>query len=56
MTDAVFAQQQMMKKHRENQKGLHMVFIDMEKAYNRVPHEGVWRCMREEKNVYRRRT
>ena len=46
-TDAIFAVRKLMEKHREKQKGLHMVFIDQEKAYHRVPRQEVWRFMRD---------
>ena len=45
--DAVFSLRVIMEKYREGQKGLHTVFIDLEKAYDQVPQQEVWRCMRE---------
>ena len=38
----------MIEKHREMQKELHLVFIDLEKAYDMVPRQEVWRCLREQ--------
>ena len=45
-TDAIFDLRQLLEKFREGQETLHCVFIDLEKAFDRVPRAEVWNCLR----------
>ena len=45
-TDAMFALRILMEKYREGQREIHCVFVDLEKAYPRVPPEELGYCMR----------
>ena len=45
-TDAMFSLQMLTEKYREGQRELHSVFVDLEKAYDRVLREESWYCMR----------
>ena len=45
-TDAMFALRMLMEKYREGQRELHCAFVDLEKAYDRVPREDLRYCKR----------
>ena len=49
-TDAMFALRMWMEKYREGQRELYCVFVDLEKAYNRIPREELWYCMKKIRN------
>ena len=43
--DAIFSLRMLLKKWSEGQKAVHCAFIDLEKAYDRVPREELWECL-----------
>ena len=45
-TDAMFALRMLMEKYRKGQRELRCEFVDLEKAYDRVPREELWYCMK----------
>ncbi|XP_047491788.1 uncharacterized protein LOC125041079 [Penaeus chinensis] len=43
---AVFALRQVVEKYREGQEKMHCIYLDLEKAHDRVLRQEVWNCLR----------
>ncbi|VDO19860.1 unnamed protein product [Heligmosomoides polygyrus] len=44
--DAIYTARLLIEKHREKQKPVHIAFLDLKKAFARVPREVIWYALR----------
>lgn len=46
MTDAIYALRLLIKRHCEKNKTVHLAFLDLEKAFELIPHDLIWHSFR----------
>jgi hypothetical protein len=47
--ETIFLIRQLMERCREQKKGMHMIFIDLEKVYDKVPRNVMWWALQKHK-------